>query len=372
MKDRHLYPDALERLASLFGTPEPGGSLRGRPNARPSDGASADQSETARTLKRAFCLSFQNLEHAWAVLEKIEGAALAEVSFSKNASHSTQRYRCHLYVAEGDIEGMSAIIGRSGETIISRARPLGLPIREIAVHRSPETLSGPQGLSALRPPRSPQRPRLARAPLRIGPHRRRGAAARCGTVDRRAEPGRNRSRARRPEWRRDIAQAAKVAERDPGPGSKPGAEPGPKPEPEPQSAPPTHRAGFRRENGHQTEFWHGSTPSGAHPKLATWPFAESGFRGGSRTPPFRARTRFRGHFSAPTAHACAGAPDACASFGSLDQLTSPGPLDQPASPSPLPKRAHPKASRRSCTHPPADRPPAPHPPGCAGCAPRVS
>ena len=142
MKDRHLYPDALERLADLFGAPKPGGSLRERPNARPSNGASADQSELLETLKRAFCLSFQSLEHAWAMLEKIEGAALTEVSFSKNASHSTQRYRCHLYVAEGDIEGMSAIIGRSGETIISRARPLGLPIREIAVHRSPETLSG--------------------------------------------------------------------------------------------------------------------------------------------------------------------------------------------------------------------------------------
>ena len=142
MKDRHLYPDALERLADLFGAPKPGGSLRERPNARPSNGASADQSELLETLKRAFCLSFQSLEHAWAMLEKIEGAALTEVSFSKNASHSTQRYRCHLYVAEGDVEGMSAIIGRSGETIISRARPLGLPIREIAVHRSPETLSG--------------------------------------------------------------------------------------------------------------------------------------------------------------------------------------------------------------------------------------
>ena len=171
MKDRHLYPDALERLASLFGTPEPGGSLRGRPNARPSDGASADQSELLETLKRAFCLSFQNLEHAWAVLEKIEGAALAEVSFSKNASHSTQRYRCHLYVAEGDIEGMSAIIGRSGETIISRARPRA---------SKPRDAQRPQGLSALRPPRSPQRPRLARAPLRIGPHRRRGAPQGAG------------------------------------------------------------------------------------------------------------------------------------------------------------------------------------------------
>ena len=78
MKDRHLYPDALERLADLFGAPKPGGSLRERPNARPSNGASADQSELLETLKRAFCLSFQSLEHAWAMLEKIEGAAISE------------------------------------------------------------------------------------------------------------------------------------------------------------------------------------------------------------------------------------------------------------------------------------------------------
>ena len=62
------------------------------------------------------------------------------------------------------------------------------------------------------------------------------------------------------------------------------------------------RAGFRPENGHEAAFWHGSAPSGARPELATWPFAGSALRGGSRTPPFRARTRFRGHFRAFFAH----------------------------------------------------------------------
>ena len=72
------------------------------------------------------------------------------------------------------------------------------------------------------------------------------------------------------------------------------------------------RAGFRPENGHETAFWHGSAPSGARPELATWPFAGSALRGGSRTPPFRARTRFRGHFRAFFAHAdtaLSGSPD---------------------------------------------------------------
>ena len=48
---------------------------------------------------------------------------------------------------------------------------------------------------------------------------------------------------------------------------------------------------------------HGSAPSGARPELATWPFAGSALRRGSRIPPFRARTRFRGHFRAFFAHA---------------------------------------------------------------------
>ena len=57
---------------------------------------------------------------------------------------------------------------------------------------------------------------------------------------------------------------------------------------------------------------HGSAPSGARPELATWPFAGSALRRGSRIPPFRARTRFRGHFRAFFAHAdtaLSGSPD---------------------------------------------------------------
>ena len=54
------------------------------------------------------------------------------------------------------------------------------------------------------------------------------------------------------------------------------------------------RARKRPDFGHQTEFWHGSAPSGARPKIATWPFAGDALRKGSRTPLFRARTRFRG------------------------------------------------------------------------------
>ena len=62
------------------------------------------------------------------------------------------------------------------------------------------------------------------------------------------------------------------------------------------------RAGFRPENGHEAAFWHGSAPSGARPELATWPFAGSALRRGSRTPSFRARTRFRGHFRTEILH----------------------------------------------------------------------
>lgn len=144
MKDRHLYPDAVERMANLSGqTPSDDPFCR---RAKPAEGsrAGADQSDLLEILKRAFCLSFPDIEHAWAVLEKVEGAALTEARFNKNASHSAQRYRCHLYVDAAHLEGVRKIIARFGDTVASRAKRLRLLICEICVHPSPEALHGRQ------------------------------------------------------------------------------------------------------------------------------------------------------------------------------------------------------------------------------------
>lgn len=144
MKDRHLYPDAVERIAHFFGKDLPYDPFRFSQRHGNKEHATADQSALLEIVKRAFCLAFEDMEQAWAILEKVEGAALTEVSFNKDASHTWQRYRCHLYVDAAHVEGMQAIIDRYGETVICYAKQLKLLLREFVIHASPESLKGNQ------------------------------------------------------------------------------------------------------------------------------------------------------------------------------------------------------------------------------------
>lgn len=99
-----------------------------------------DESRLLEILKRAFCQAFEDYEQAWAVLERVEGASLDEVSFSKTARSGTARYRCHLYTS--DSEGLREILAAYGGTVASRAKTLGLTLAGISVHESPEPIRG--------------------------------------------------------------------------------------------------------------------------------------------------------------------------------------------------------------------------------------
>ncbi|MEA5021113.1 MAG: hypothetical protein VB027_12240 [Gordonibacter sp.] len=142
VKEHHLFPESIAHINELFGNDIP----RDRP---PYDShktdinlKGSDQSNLLETLKRAFCLAFGDFDQARTVLEKIEGAALAEVTFRKHDARGFRWYHCHLYVSEADVGGMKSIIGRYGDTIISRAKPLGLGIRNILIHTSPASIQG--------------------------------------------------------------------------------------------------------------------------------------------------------------------------------------------------------------------------------------
>lgn len=140
MKEHHLFPESVERIAQLLGCAQadsPSGKRAPKADARH---ARADQSILLETVKRAFCRSFENLDQAGSILEKIEGAALVETRFSRRAASGTPYYRLHLYAS--DREKMQAVIDVYGDTVISCAKPLGLMIQGIAVHESNETLRG--------------------------------------------------------------------------------------------------------------------------------------------------------------------------------------------------------------------------------------
>lgn len=142
MKDRHVFPDAVEQANELFGRTSLHDPYRKLARRTDVDHVGADQSDLLETVKRAFCLAFEDPDRAFAVLDEVEGAALSVVGFSKKAARGKRGYRCHLYVDESRVEQMESVVRRFGETVVSRAKPLGLDIREILVHKSPESLSG--------------------------------------------------------------------------------------------------------------------------------------------------------------------------------------------------------------------------------------
>lgn len=140
MKEHLLFPESKERIAKMLGSESAHASQSGRATITEAHHAGEDQSFLLEIVKRAFCRSFENLDQGWSILEKIEGAALAEVRFSKRAKRGIRRYRLHLYATEH--EKVSTVIDAFENTVISRARPLGLIICDIRVHESGENLRG--------------------------------------------------------------------------------------------------------------------------------------------------------------------------------------------------------------------------------------
>ena len=142
MKERHLYPDAVARSAAYFGEAPVEEQAHARSNADEVDHLGLDQSNLLEIVKRAFCLAIGDLDSAWAVLDKVEGAALREVAFGKRATRGFRRYDCFLYVDEAHRSTMELWIDRYGETVITRAKPLGLSLRSILVRTSFESIRG--------------------------------------------------------------------------------------------------------------------------------------------------------------------------------------------------------------------------------------
>lgn len=110
------------------------------------------EEETSRGLdivKCAVCLVFEDTERAWALLEKVRGAALDEVLLREPRADGSRRderrsgqkgYWLTLYV--DDVEGIERLVAVFGDAIRDRARRLGLRIRKIVVRKAPPSLAG--------------------------------------------------------------------------------------------------------------------------------------------------------------------------------------------------------------------------------------
>lgn len=142
VKEHHLFPESIERINQLFGVESARDPFRNRSIKNTVDHGGADQSDLLEIVKRAFCQAFEDVDTAWAVMEKIEGAALKEITFNKRSIHGTCRYDCHFFVDESRRETMEAWMEAYGETIICRAKPLKLSIRKIVVHPSFDSIRG--------------------------------------------------------------------------------------------------------------------------------------------------------------------------------------------------------------------------------------
>lgn len=100
-------------------------------------------------VKCAVCLVFEDTERAWALLEKVRGAALDEVLLREPRADGSRRderrsgqkgYWLTLYV--DDVEDIERLVAVFGDAIRDRARRLGLRIRKIVVRKAPPSLAG--------------------------------------------------------------------------------------------------------------------------------------------------------------------------------------------------------------------------------------
>lgn len=110
-------------------------------DADPKANRRVDQSNLLEQLKRAFCMSFDDLGKAEALLARVEGAFMQEGRVGRGRTVRTA-YRCHLYVAPEDLGHMKAAIGYCEATVLSQAKRIGLRLSAIAVYESSAELRG--------------------------------------------------------------------------------------------------------------------------------------------------------------------------------------------------------------------------------------
>lgn len=146
MRKRKLFPELSDPVAARAAEGIGGSSA---PAAGGAPWREEDESRGLDIVKTATCLAFEDIEHAWALLEQVRGAVLDEVLLREPNAVGSRRdgkvqnekwYWLVLYV--DDAEGVGRIIEAFGDAIRSQARRLGLRIRKIAVRPAPAALAG--------------------------------------------------------------------------------------------------------------------------------------------------------------------------------------------------------------------------------------
>ncbi|WP_302962080.1 hypothetical protein [uncultured Adlercreutzia sp.] len=143
MRARKLFPEIAAG----------GDDAPGRVEAAAPSGDGRRRRDASRGLdivKCAVCLVFEDVDQAWALLEKVRGASLDEVLLREPRQNGSRRddtlrsgeksYWLTLYV--DDVEGVQRIIDAFGDAIRTRAWRLGLSIRKIGVRKASPALAG--------------------------------------------------------------------------------------------------------------------------------------------------------------------------------------------------------------------------------------
>lgn len=178
MRERHLFPQSIEKVAGMFGngrkTPESGwtphnldasqiaqltsqiedpavasaveAAMHAYATPTHSNSSSAGgragsvwskepEGEEALVLKRAFCLAMEDIDLAQTLYEQIEHASF-ELCRSKDSTTppAYRRYWCTLYVANPDL--YEKLFGPYREAVMARARELDLSINSIAIRQA--------------------------------------------------------------------------------------------------------------------------------------------------------------------------------------------------------------------------------------------
>ena len=165
MKERHAFPDAVARVnALLYSAPADADAEVDDEREAARDGERGftlrveDESKLLETFKRAVCLALGDIDHAQAVLGRVEGAALEEATFDAQKRRGQARWRVRLYAADPD--PLREVMRAFGPAVASRARGLGLHVASIDVMESPARLAGESAFPPAGAPRPLQSYRL--------------------------------------------------------------------------------------------------------------------------------------------------------------------------------------------------------------------
>lgn len=103
-----------------------------------------DQTRLLETLRRAFCLSFDDPDQAYDALSMIEGARMQQLKSTSNRREKYLWYRAYFYTSPSKLTALKEFVSAYQDTIKSKARMVGLNITGIGVELSPEDLAGKQ------------------------------------------------------------------------------------------------------------------------------------------------------------------------------------------------------------------------------------